>query len=85
MNIFDLQIQTTASDGRHSPTEIIAMAKEENLSVIAITDHDTIGGVGEALDAALRHQTRHARVPCTLTLLLTNIHADLVANATRNR
>jgi len=52
MNTFDLQIQTTASDGKHTPADIIAMAKENNLSVIAITDHDTVGGVQEALDAA---------------------------------
>ncbi|MDP3779261.1 MAG: PHP domain-containing protein [bacterium] len=52
MNTFDLQIQTTASDGTHTPADIIIMAKENNLSVIAITDHDTVGGVQEALDAA---------------------------------
>ena len=52
MNTIDLQIQSTASDGKHSPTEIVAMAKELNLGVIAMTDHDTVGGVQEALDAA---------------------------------
>jgi len=51
MNTIDLQIQTTASDGKHSPADIISMAQERNLKVIAITDHDTVGGVQEALDA----------------------------------
>lgn len=53
MNKFDLQIQTTASDGKHTPAEIVAMAKEQKLEVIAITDHDTVGGVQEALDARI--------------------------------
>jgi len=52
MNTFDLQIQTTASDGTHTPADVVAMAKENNLSVIAITDHDTVGGVEEAFAAA---------------------------------
>lgn len=51
MNIFDLQIQSTASDGKHSPRQLVEMAQEQGLRVIAITDHDTIGGVEEALAA----------------------------------
>lgn len=51
MNSFDLQIQSTASDGKHSPREIVQMAKDAGLAVIAMTDHDTVGGVGEALRA----------------------------------
>lgn len=58
MNTIDLQIQTTASDGKHSPTEIIGMAGEQNLEIIAITDHDTVGGVQEALDAAVHTHIR---------------------------
>lgn len=52
MNNIDLQIQSTASDGKHTPKDIVGMALERKLSVIAITDHDTVGGVTEALDAA---------------------------------
>ena len=50
-NKFDLQIQSTASDGKHSPREILAMAKQEGLELIALTDHDTVGGVTQALAA----------------------------------
>ena len=53
MNTIDLQIQTTASDGKHAPVDVVSMAKERNLAVIAITDHDTVGGVEAALDAAV--------------------------------
>ncbi|MDP3769468.1 MAG: PHP domain-containing protein [Candidatus Sungbacteria bacterium] len=52
MNTIDLQIQTTASDGKHSPAACVHMAQEKQLSVIAITDHDTVGGVDEALRSA---------------------------------
>lgn len=50
-NTIDLQIQSTASDGKHAPREIVAMAKEEGLQVISLTDHDTVAGVAEALEA----------------------------------
>ena len=48
---FDLQIQTTASDGKHTPRECVEMAKANDLHTVAITDHDTVGGVAEALAA----------------------------------
>ena len=43
----DLHMHTTFSDGRLTPEEIIAAAKEAGLSYIAITDHDTVDGVRE--------------------------------------
>lgn len=51
MNTFDLQIQSTASDGKHTPGEIVGMAKNEGLQIIALTDHDTVDGIPEALSA----------------------------------
>jgi predicted metal-dependent phosphoesterase TrpH len=48
----DLHLHSTASDGRFSPSELVAMALECNLLVIAITDHDTTAGLDEALEAA---------------------------------
>ncbi|MEK7090272.1 MAG: PHP domain-containing protein, partial [Patescibacteria group bacterium] len=53
MNKIDLQIQSTASDGKYSPVELVDMAKKNGLHTIAITDHDTVGGVKEALARAL--------------------------------
>lgn len=49
MNNFDLQIQTTASDGKNTPREAVEMAHARGVEVIAITDHDTVGGVEEAI------------------------------------
>ena len=45
----DLQVQTTASDGKHAPAECVAMAKENGVHTIAVTDHDTVAGVAEAV------------------------------------
>lgn len=49
MNDFDFQIQTTASDGKHTPAECVRMAKKNGVRIIAITDHDTVAGVTEAI------------------------------------
>ena len=48
----DLHIHTTASDGNSTPTEIVKLASEQKLDVISITDHDSIAGLEEAMDAA---------------------------------
>lgn len=44
----DLHAHTTASDGVHSPREVVRMAKEAGLAAIAVTDHDTLEGLAEA-------------------------------------
>lgn len=41
----DLQIHTNHSDGRETPEQIIKDAKEGNLDVISITDHDIISAI----------------------------------------
>jgi len=52
MTRVDLHIHTTASDGLYSPEEVVRMAKKTGLRAIAITDHDTVGGVAQAAAAA---------------------------------
>lgn len=47
-NRIDLHTHTTASDGTLSPAELVSHAKELGLTTVAITDHDTMGGVAEA-------------------------------------
>lgn len=44
----DLHTHTTASDGQYAPAELVRLAKERGLFVLAVTDHDTIAGVAEA-------------------------------------
>ncbi|MBI2953263.1 MAG: PHP domain-containing protein [Chloroflexi bacterium] len=47
----DLHAHTTASDGVLSPEELVSLALERGLEVIAITDHDTTEGISPALRA----------------------------------
>ncbi|MEA5112714.1 MAG: PHP domain-containing protein [Geobacteraceae bacterium] len=47
----DLHIHTLHSDGVHTPSKIVAMAAEKGLKAVAITDHDSVSGVTEALEA----------------------------------
>jgi len=49
MGYIDLHLHTTASDGVRSPSEIVNYAKAKGLQAIAVTDHDTIEGLEEAL------------------------------------
>lgn len=46
----DLHIHTVHSDGLLTVSEVIKKARENGLHIISITDHDTVGGVGIALE-----------------------------------
>lgn len=52
----DLHVHTNASDGAWTPTEVVKGAAAGGLDVIAISDHDTTGGVAEARAAARDQQ-----------------------------
>lgn len=56
--IFDLHCHSNFSDGVLNPEELVARAKARNVSVLAITDHDTIAGVEIAHKAAVIHGLR---------------------------
>lgn len=48
---FDTHVHSAASDGALSPAQLVARAKQRGLLGMALTDHDTVAGVGEALAA----------------------------------
>jgi predicted metal-dependent phosphoesterase TrpH len=48
----DLHAHSTASDGTASPTLFVETAARAGLNVVALTDHDTVAGVAEAMAAA---------------------------------
>jgi len=53
MEIIDLHVHTTASDGSLTPREVVRRAKALGLKAIAVTDHDTVAGVEEALEEGI--------------------------------
>jgi predicted metal-dependent phosphoesterase TrpH len=55
---FDLQSHSTYSDGTLPPREVVARAAAAGVELLALTDHDTVDGVAEALEAAREHGLR---------------------------
>lgn len=52
MKYIDLHVHSNASDGTLSPKEVVDLAVDAGLSAIALTDHDTLYGISEALETA---------------------------------
>jgi 3',5'-nucleoside bisphosphate phosphatase len=51
----DLHSHTTASDGALSPRELVKLAARHGVRVLAVTDHDSVSGLPEAIEEAARH------------------------------
>jgi predicted metal-dependent phosphoesterase TrpH len=49
---FDLQSHSTCSDGSLAPRAVVAAAHAAGVELLALSDHDTVDGVDEALEAA---------------------------------
>jgi 3',5'-nucleoside bisphosphate phosphatase len=50
--MIDLHSHTTASDGQHTPSELVQLAARAGVTHLSVTDHDTVCGVPEAAGAA---------------------------------
>lgn len=55
MAFADLHTHTLASDGTRPPADNVRLAAEAGLAAVAITDHDTVGGLREAMEAGLKY------------------------------
>jgi predicted metal-dependent phosphoesterase TrpH len=55
---FDLQAHSTHSDGALDAAEVVDRAARAGVELLALTDHDTVSGVTEALRAGERHGVR---------------------------
>jgi predicted metal-dependent phosphoesterase TrpH len=53
--IFDLQSHSLHSDGDLPAAEVVARAADAGVELLALSDHDTVDGIDEALAAAARH------------------------------
>jgi predicted metal-dependent phosphoesterase TrpH len=51
---FDLQSHSTHSDGELPAADVVAAAKKAGVELLALSDHDTVTGVSEAIDAGER-------------------------------
>lgn len=51
-NAVDLHVHSTRSDGTFSPSELVDYAITKHLKAFALTDHDTVGGLEEAISHA---------------------------------
>jgi hypothetical protein len=49
--LIDLHTHTTASDGRRTPSELVACAAAAGVTVLSVTDHDTVAGCDPAAAA----------------------------------
>lgn len=59
--IADLHTHSNVSDGQYSPAELVGLAKERGIEVLALTDHDAIDGADEAMAAGERLGVRVVR------------------------
>jgi predicted metal-dependent phosphoesterase TrpH len=51
MGFIDLHTHSNASDGSCPPRKVVRLAKQRGLKALALTDHDTIDGLAEAVAA----------------------------------
>ncbi len=52
----DLHLHTLASDGRLTPTDLIALVASRGVKVASVSDHDTTEGLAEVYRAARQHR-----------------------------
>jgi 3',5'-nucleoside bisphosphate phosphatase len=50
--VIDLHLHTTASDGRCTPHELVDRASRVGITVLAVTDHDTVAAIPDVRSAA---------------------------------
>jgi predicted metal-dependent phosphoesterase TrpH len=72
---FDLQSHSTCSDGVLEPAAVVAAAARAGVELLALTDHDTVAGVAEALVAGAAHGLRV--VPAVEVSALRNSDEDV--------
>ncbi len=55
-DLIDLHVHSSCSDGSFTPTELVQLAHKKGMKAFALTDHDTMEGVEEAIAAGLQMQ-----------------------------
>ena len=65
--MIDLHAHSTFSDGSLTPEELVALARRRGLTALALTDHDSTGGIGRFLEACSRSAAEGYRGGAGLT------------------
>lgn len=60
--MIDLHVHSDHSDGTLSPEELVTLAVQTGLSTFALTDHDTVSGIGRAKRAATLTDDRSSKL-----------------------
>ncbi len=50
--MIDLHMHSVFSDGTQTPSEVIKLAAKNGVKYLSLTDHDTVNGIAEAIQAA---------------------------------
>ncbi len=81
MSIIDLHVHSTKSDGTFTPIELVNYAMEKGLHAFALTDHDTVDGLQEAMEYAkqLRKAFAQNTLPPEIAALQANRRKPLTA------
>src|SRR3954453_20427835 len=72
---FDLQSHSSYSDGALPPAEVVAAAAAAGVELLALSDHDTVEGVDEALAAGREHDV--AILPAAELSSIDGLYDDL--------
>jgi hypothetical protein len=67
--MIDLQAHSTVSDGQLAPADVARAAAEAGVTVMSLTDHDAVGGVPAAVEAA-----REAGIECVPAVEMSCVH-----------
>ena len=59
----DLHVHSTRSDGTYTPTQLVDYAIEKGLAAFALTDHDSVDGLDEAIAYAKNLRQTNPNVP----------------------
>jgi hypothetical protein len=67
--MIDLQAHSMISDGQLAPADVARAAAEAGVTVMSLTDHDAVGGVPAAVEAA-----REAGIECVPAVEMSCVH-----------
>ena len=79
----DLHVHSIYSDGTNTPEELVSLAATRGLSAMALTDHDTVGGIRELIAAAANSTVEAVPGIREVALFGASLHA--VADTDPNR